>query len=914
MDSSLQDLQQIFEYELKRKLSERAKFSSGEMRVLLNGFRFFDINYTGIINKSQWIQGILRTGLTGFSENDLDSLFILYDQNNTGQIDYKNFCSFLYGREPLNPLTNESQSLQIEQNNNNYENNNQEMNMNINNQNIQNNYSNYANTPSQNYKTNNYNNNINRETPFINNNQRRQVNSPNNYFNNNQNDNFGYSIRTPIDNVEYQENSNFRKSQRRINSYSNTFNNIFQQESNQSDFIRKKNYNLSESAINSIIMSIRNNININNGIKLFTFIKNLKMRETNNSQISINDLYNLFQEMRIKVPFDELKILFNYANKNDNEIISTEQLINIIKGTLSEQRKLYIVEVFSNIDTEQTRKISIQLLKNIFNAKKHPEVINGTKTKEEVFEQFCYSLDLYCEINGIQKNGELSFENFVDYYSCVSASIPDEVYFEDMMNGVWSDNKNINNNQNQNSNSETNNNVNNKNINNNINNNNNYKMNNNNQYNMNSILMGVSSNERKNDIQGNGSNSKNNINNNINNNNNNLINNSNQVDYSYERKIKNSMSSPFINDNNRNNQMRYNNNYRNLNNNSINNIKQSPYENYSKNGNSYNKHQITVPKGIENYQNKNKRRYNPILDEYYPENPITNNNENINKDINSNNNLLTNNYQRNANQNTNNISILNSNDLLNKKNINSDTNNSNNNNLSPLTNLRNIIISRGPKSIFTFQRMLTIYDKNSSGFISLNDFNNIFQIYNLNVPDSEIKNIFDQYNQNQSGEINYPSLVNDLIGQMSQNRISIVEKVFSNFNKNEKGEVSLKEIKQSFNPGAHPDVLSGKKSSNEVFGEFLDMLEIYREYIYNLKGGYIISINFEDFKQFYSEISLSIKDDNIFENMMVNCWNIGGNNNRLNRNNDAGNNNYGYDKNIRARTGQQIMNMNNRGF
>ena len=447
MESSLQDLQQIFEYELKRKLAERAKTSSGEFRVLLNGFRFFDINYTGIITKAQWIQGILRTGLTGFSESDLDSLFILYDVNNTGQIDYKNFCSFLYGREPLNPLTNNSQSLLIEQNNN------------------------------------NYNNNIKRETPFINNNQyniitnqRRQVNSPNNYFNNNENDNFGYNIRTPVDNYEYQENTNFRRSQRKVNSYNSTYNNIFQQESNQSNFIkRNNNYNLSESAINSIIMSIRNNININNGIKLFTFIKNLKMRESNNSQISINDLFNLFQEMRINVPYEDLKILFNYANKNDNDILSTGQLINIIKGTLDEQ-----------------------------SAKKHPEVINGTKSKEEILEQFCYSLDLYCEINGIEKNGELSFENFIDYYSCVSASIPDEVYFEDMINGVWSDNKNINNNQNQNINS------NNNSDNNNYNNiSNNQKINDNNQNNMNNVIRGTNNNERKNDIQNNNSNFKN---------------------------------------------------------------------------------------------------------------------------------------------------------------------------------------------------------------------------------------------------------------------------------------------------------------------------------------------------------------------------------------------------------------------
>jgi len=903
MDSSLQDLQQIFEYELKRKLSERAKTSSGEFRVLLNGFRFFDINYTGIISKSQWIQGVLRTGLTGFSESDLDSLFILYDVNNTGQIDYKNFCSFLYGRESLNPLTNNSQSLLIEQNNNNYMNNNQqETNMNMNNQNIQNNYSN---TPRRNY--NNFNNNIQRETPYINNNQyniitnqRRQVNSPNNYFNNNQNDNFGYNIRTPVDNYEYQENTNFRKSQRKINSYNNTYNNIFQQESNQSNFIkRNNNYNLSESAINSIIMSIRNNININNGIKLFTFIKNLRMKESNNSQISINDLYNLFQEMRINVPYEDLKILFNYANKNNNDILSTEQLINIIKGSLNEQRKLYIVEVFSKIDTEQTKKISIQSLKNTFNAKKHPEVINGTKSKEEILEQFCYSLDLYCEINGIEKNGDLSFENFVDYYSCVSASIPDEVYFEDMINGVWSDNKNINNNQNQIINS-NNNSVNN-NCNSMNNHNNNQKINDNNQNNMNNILTGFNNNERRNDMQNINSNSKNNVNNNYNNT---------AINYGYGRKIKNSMSSPYVPDNNQNNQMRYNNNYRNSNNNNIDNNFLSPYNNYQRN---INRPPITVPKGIDNFQNKNKRRYNPILDEYYPE--IQNTNETSKNDSNSNNNNSSkNNYQRNPNQNMNNISIVNSNEIHNKGNITQEINNSNRSNSDPLMNLRNVIISRGPKSIFTFQRMLAIYDRNNSGIISLDDFINIFQIYNLNIPDSEIKNIFDIYDQNQSGTINYPVLINDLIGQMNEKRTSLVEKVFNNFNKNEKGEISLKEIKQAFNPGKHPDVLNGKKTPNEVFGDFLDMLEIYREYIYNIKGGYITSINLEDFKQFYSEISLSIKDDYFFENMMLNCWNIGNsNNNGLNRNNDGGNN-YGYDRNIRARTGQQIMNMNNRGY
>ena len=108
---------------------------------------------------------------------------------------------------------------------------------------------------------------------------------------------------------------------------------------------------------------------------------------------------------------------------------------------------------------------------------------------------------------------------------------------------------------------------------------------------------------------------------------------------------------------------------------------------------------------------------------------------------------------------------------------------------------------------------------------------------------------------------------------------------------------------------------------NEAYGEFLDILEIFREYIDNLKGGFSQNINFQEFKQFYTEINMGIKDEFIFENMIVNCWNLNRNKNNSNNNNinynmnnEYNNYNYGYDRNIRARTGQQIMNMNNKGY
>ena len=353
------------------------------------------------------------------------------------------------------------------------------------------------------------------------------------------------------------------------------------------------------------------------------------------------------------------------------------------------------------------------------------------------------------------------------------------------------------------------------------------------------------------------------------------------------------MSSPIIKDNNKVNIQSNNNINNNLNNNqelsnTINEKLSTPFKNSRRS-----------TEGIKVYQNK--RRYNPITDEYYDTENTTSNNNSIN-----------NNFSTSQNSVNNDI-----NNITQKINKNSYTNN----NLGVLEQLRNTLISRGSKSIFTFQRMLSIYDRQSTGQISLDDFITIFQTYNLNLSNNEIQNIFQNFDANQTGIINYDILLNKLIGQMSEKRISLVQNVFNTFNKNENGEVLLSEIKQKYNPARHPDVINEKKNKEEVYGEFLDKLEIFREYNDNLKGSFSTTMTINEFVMFYNEISMNIKDDNLFDYLLNNCWDmdkfLGKNHNNNNFNNNMINNNsYNncYDKNIRARTGKQIMNMGNIGY
>ena len=903
--SSLQDLKKRFEFELKRKLTERAKRSSGEMRILFNNLKFFDKDFSGIIDKNQWIKGILRTGLTGFSESDLDSLFSVYDKNNSGQIDYKNFCAFIYGREQLNPLSNQSPKINDDINENNMDQINQNQNIIHNNQvNGSNQYQENINQNIQNNQIGNYNEQVNINMNEIS--TRHKTPIYNNIKNNNK-DNFENIKRTPInynnsqktpikDFIDYKNNNSLRESQKNNNIHNKSFNNSFQQDkliSNHNSYYN----NINDNAVNSIISFIKNCINTNNGITLFTFIKKLKDKQINNQGISLNDLYNILLEMSINISLNDLKILFNFLNKNNN-IISIDQLINLIKGNLDEKRKIIIITIFEYIDSEKKGEISIQLLKGIFNAKNHPDVLKGIKSQEGVFEQFCYSLDLYCEVNDVQINGYLTFENFMDYYSGVSACIHDDVYFENLLKGIWNYGNNVNYDIIYNDTNKTDNN-----------NNSIIEQNDSDIYGMNSILIGISEKDRNRkksfNINQNNNNSfrnnnriryndsfkniiQSNNNNQINQFNNNIFNDSTKLKKG--RRLKSSASSPFITGNSIFN--RQNNNiYNNILYDNINNTNNYPYNQSSNMLKTISLSQkVSTPfntsrrnqEGIKVF--KNKIRYNPITGEYYSD------------------------FKNNSN-------YSNEDNIINDKYLTIQKNTSNNNNSSGIIDqLRNKLISRGPKSIFNFQRMLSIYDYNHSGKISLENFTTIFLAYNLNFSISDIQNIFKHFDKEQTGSINYDLLTNSIIGQMNDRRKNIVQKVFDNFNKNDQSEVSMSEIKQKYNAWRHPDVVNGRKSREEEFGDFLDKLEIFREYNDNLKMSYSTTMNLNEFLKFYTEISMCIKDDNLFDNILSNCWNINDALDNNNMNNDNYNYNRNYDKNIRERTGKQIMKMNNRPY
>jgi Ca2+-binding EF-hand superfamily protein len=64
-------------------------------------------------------------------------------------------------------------------------------------------------------------------------------------------------------------------------------------------------------------------------------------------------------------------------------------------------------------------------------------------------------------------------------------------------------------------------------------------------------------------------------------------------------------------------------------------------------------------------------------------------------------------------------------------------------------------------------------------------------------------------------------------GEMNNFRRNFCEKAFKIMDKDKSGVLNIDDIKDVYNAKKHPDVIKGKKTEQEVLGEFLDTFELH---------------------------------------------------------------------------------------
>jgi len=163
-------------------------------------------------------------------------------------------------------------------------------------------------------------------------------------------------------------------------------------------------------------------------------------------------------------------------------------------------------------------------------------------------------------------------------------------------------------------------------------------------------------------------------------------------------------------------------------------------------------------------------------------------------------------------------------------------------------------------------------DDNNSKSLDKYEFTKAMTDYMLGFTEGEIQKLFGYFDFDRSGLIEFDEFVRAIRGPMNPNRKKTVAKAFKKLDKDGNGWIDINDVRGVYNGKRHPDVLSGKKTEDQILQEFLETFETAHAMRNNEAPNYVVTK--EEFEEYYNNISASIDDDAYFELMMNNAWKL----------------------------------------
>lgn len=163
-------------------------------------------------------------------------------------------------------------------------------------------------------------------------------------------------------------------------------------------------------------------------------------------------------------------------------------------------------------------------------------------------------------------------------------------------------------------------------------------------------------------------------------------------------------------------------------------------------------------------------------------------------------------------------------------------------------------------------------DDNNSRSLDLYEFTKAMKDYMLGFSDSEIRQLYAYFDYDRSGSVDYDEFLRSLRGPMNPQRKKLVAQAYGKLDRDGNGWIDINDIKGVYSAKTHPDVLSGKKSEEQILLEFLETFETHHSIRNNGAPDHVVTK--EEFEEYYNNISASIDNDEYFQLMMNNAWKI----------------------------------------
>lgn len=153
--------------------------------------------------------------------------------------------------------------------------------------------------------------------------------------------------------------------------------------------------------------------------------------------LNMEEFKKCIGDFRVGLNDKDAERLFRVFDNDKQGQISYEEFLLGVRGKMNEFRFGLAMRAFAIMDADKSGNLTLSDIKLKYNAKKHPKVISGEKTEDEVLYEFMDTFEAH-HYDGVgTKDHDISKEEWSAYYDNVSMSIDDDAYFELMMNNAW---------------------------------------------------------------------------------------------------------------------------------------------------------------------------------------------------------------------------------------------------------------------------------------------------------------------------------------------------------------------------------------------------------------------------------------------------------------------------------------------
>lgn len=156
------------------------------------------------------------------------------------------------------------------------------------------------------------------------------------------------------------------------------------------------------------------------------------MDDDNNGALNLAEFKKGMEELSISLDNLEVRQLFSHFDRDGDGLLSYNEFLESLRGEINESRLKLIKLAFTILDVDKNGTVTPEDMVERYDASQHPDVVKGTKTKEEALLEFLETFDVDGSVDG-----KVTEQEFINYYRNVSACIDSDDYFELVMRNAW---------------------------------------------------------------------------------------------------------------------------------------------------------------------------------------------------------------------------------------------------------------------------------------------------------------------------------------------------------------------------------------------------------------------------------------------------------------------------------------------